>query len=223
MGLGFGIAAAALAGLYLLFAPSGATSASLTAREETMKALGASIARLRPGAKTLVLSNPFAKESGYLDTRSRHERAGIRGLREGLGRGAAVEVAFPEIRPEYFQDPGSVLIPPDSRTPLSFLVRPESVEKLADARPDFGVIVSLIGLPVGVDQLRIWSQEDPRAFALLLPDLRVLGPPEKALEAFERGKLLAVVAEDPATGAPLVVTRENAAETLRNQPRVLGY
>jgi len=187
-----------------------------------MEMLGARIAELRPECKVLVLSNPFTKESGYLDEKSQYERAGLRGLRKGLGGRSTVEVVFPEIRPEFFTNPESVIIPPDSRTPLSFVVRPASVDELADAHPECSVIVSLIGLPVGVDRLKIWNEKDPRCFALLLPDLRLLGSAAKVLEAFKREKLLVAVVVDFQSGDPMIVTRDNVVEVLKRQPRTLG-
>ena len=202
---------------------SGPKNAALAAREQAMERLGACLAKLRPECKVLVLSNPFAKNLGYLDEKSQFERAGLRGLRKGLGGRSPVTVVFPEIRPEYFANPQSVVMSPDSRTPLSFLMRPASVDQLAEAHPECRVIVSLIGLPAEVDQLKIWSEKDPRGFALLLPDLRLLGPPAKTAEAFQRGKLLAVVAEESPSGDPLIVTRDNVGEVLNNQPKALGY
>ena len=134
-----------------------------------------------------------------------------------------MKVVFPEIRPEYFTDPQSVSIPSDSPTPLSFLMEPGSVDRLAEAHPECQVIVSLIGLPAGVGQLKIWNEKDPRCFALLLPDLRLVGPPAKAVEAFQRGKLLAAVVEDGETRDPLIVTRDNVVDVLKRQPKALGY
>jgi len=188
-----------------------------------MEALGASIAKLSPQGQVLVLSNPFTKASGYLNEANQYERAAIRGLRNGLGQHIPVTVVFPEIRAEYFADRQSIILPPDCRTPLSYVVRPDSVEQLAQAHPECRVIVSLIGLPAGVDRLEIWCDKDPRCFALLLPDLRVLGPPAKVVEDFQRGKLLAAVAQDAKSGDPLVVTRENVEAVLERQPKALGY
>jgi hypothetical protein len=218
-----GLAVAAVAALVLLAGASGPKGAALAARQQAMEALGARIVKLRPRCHVLVLSNPFTQESGYLDEKNQYERAGLRGLRKGLGRRASVKVVFPEIRPEYFAHPEAVIIPPDSRTPLSFLMWPASVDQLAESHPECHVIVSLIGLPVGVDQLRIWNGQDSRCFALLLPDLRLLGPPEKAVEAFALGKLLAAVAEDAQSGDPLIITRDNVVEVLQRQPKALGY
>jgi hypothetical protein len=188
-----------------------------------MKVLGERIAKLRPKCKVLVLSNPFAKDAGRFDEKSQFERAGIEGLRDGLGRDSEVTVVFPEIRPEYFSHRELIVVPPDSRTPLSFVIRPEAVDELADAHPECNVIVSLIGLPAGVERLKVWNEKDPRTFALLLPDLRLLGSPEQIAAAFSGGKILAAVFQNSKTGEPLIVTRENAAEILKNDPKIFGY
>jgi hypothetical protein len=188
-----------------------------------MEMLGERVAKLRPRCKVLVLSNPFAKNGGVFDEKSQYEKAGIEGLRNGLGRGAEVTVVFPEIRPEYFTHRETIVIPPDSRTPLSFVIRPEAVNQLADAHPECNVIVSLIGLPVGVQQLKIWNEKDPRSFALLLPDLRLLGPVDEVAAAFRREKILAAVFQDPNSGQPLIVTRENIGELLAKNPKAIGY
>jgi hypothetical protein len=209
--------------IVFLFRSSSPKSAALSAREHLLQTLGAEIAKLRPQARVLLLSNPFAEKAGAFNEKTQFERAGIRGLRKGLGKGSSVTVVFPEIRPEYLTNPESISIPSDSRTPLSFVIQPASIDRLADAHPECNVIVSLIGLPVGVQELNIWSEKDPRAFALLMPDLRVVGPPNETLAAFQRGKLLAAVFEDPASAQPLIVTRTNIATILAERPRTLSY
>lgn len=219
-----GVVAAAAAVLVFLPFRSTPKNAALAARQAAMEKLGASIAKRRPGCKVLVLSNPFTKDSGFLEPKAQFERAGVRGLRDGLGENASVTVVFPEVSAEYRADPQSVFVPPDSRTPLSFLVPPASVEQLADAHPECSIIVSLIGLPAGMDQAKLWNEKDPRCFALLLPDLRVLGSPEQAADAFRRGKILAAVADDTLRpGNHLVITSDNVQEVLQRQPAILGY
>jgi hypothetical protein len=195
----------------------------LAAREQVTEALGICIAKLKPQCQVLVLSNPFGKDAGYLDAKLRYERAAISGLRKGLGRRVPVTVVSPELRPEYFTNRESLFLPPECRTPLSFAIQPASLDRLAEAHPECRVIVSLIGLPSGVDQLKVWNDEDPRCFALLLPDLRVLGPPAKTVEAFQNGKLLAAVDQDAASGAPVIVTRDNVEAIIQRQPKALGY
>ena len=74
-----------------------------------------------------------------------------------------------------------------------------------------------------MDQLKIWNEKERRCFALLSPDLRVLGPPDQAVAAFQRENLLAAVLEDPKSGDPLVVTKDNIVQVLQRQPNALGY
>lgn len=221
MACSFALLAALVIGFFLR--PSTPKSAALSGREHLMEVLGAEIARLRPGAKVLVLSNPFAEKAGAFNEKSQFERAGIRGLQKGLGKKTEVTVVFPEIRPDHLTHPESVVIPPDSRTPLSFLIQPGAIDRLAEAHPDCNVIVSLIGLPVGVSELKIWSEKDSRAFALLMPDLRVIGPPNEILAAFQRGKLLAAVFENPTPTDPLLVTQTNIAPLLAERPKTFGF
>jgi hypothetical protein len=213
-----GLAAAVAVALFaLLFRKSSPQNVALTGREQAMELLGARITELRPKCSVLVLANPLTKNSGKFD------RAGLHGLRLGLGSHSSLSVAFPEIKPEYAASPQSVPVPQDSRTPLSFLIEPASVDELAEAHPHCRVIVSLIGLPVGADKLKVWGEKDPRSFALLYPDLRLLGPPAEAVAAFQRGKLLAAVVDDPTSGKPLIVTKDNIVEVLEQKQKALGY
>ena len=217
----FALLAALLIGF--LLRPASPKSAALSAREHLMEALGAEIGRLRPQARVLVLSNPFAEKAGAFNEKTQFERAAIRGLQKGLGKKAEVTVVFPEIRSEYLTHPESIVIPPDSKTPLSFLIQPGSIDRLAEAHPECNIIVSLIGLPVGVNELKIWSGNDSPSFALLLPDLRVIGPANEILAAFQRGKLLAAVFENPTSAEPLIVSQTNIAALLTERPKIFGF
>jgi hypothetical protein len=218
-----GVVLVLIVAFVVLKSPSSPKNQALADRELVMESLGKTIARLRPKSKALVLSNPFAKNAGYLDETSQYERAGLRGLRKGLGGDITVTLAAPNLRADFLADQSSVAIPPDSRTPLSFMIDPAAVDQLASAHPECQVIVSLIGLPLGVEGLKIWDEKDPHCFAMLLPDMRVLGPPEKTFDGFQRGKLLAAVAQDEKSGDPLIVTRENIQAVLATQPKALGY
>lgn len=203
--------------------PSAPTSQALDERGKAMEMLGAEIAKRRPDANVLVLSNPFTRDAGPFNEINRFERAGLHGLRRGLGGKGTVTSVFPDLRPEFLANPASVVVPPDCRTPLSFLVRPEAVVELAEAHKEARVIVSLIGLPIGIERLKLWDEKDARTFGLLAPDLRLLGTPEEVAAAFQREKLLAVVVTDGPTGAPRLVTRDNFAEVLQQQPGSLGF
>ena len=217
------VAVAALGAILVLRSTSGPKRAALATREQAMEALGTCIAKLGPQCKVLVLCNPFTKAAGYLDDTSRYERSAVRGLRKGLGRHIPLTEVIPEIRPEYFNDRQSLILLPDCRTPLSFAIQPASVDHLAEEHPECSVIVSLIGLPAGVETLKVWSDKDPRCFALLDPDLRVLGPPAAVVEGFRHGKLLAIVTQDADSGNLLIVTRDNVEAVLERQPKALGY
>ena len=46
---------------------------------------------------------------------------------------------------------------------------------------------------------------------------------KRALAAFQRGKVLTAVFEDPRSGNPFIVTRDNIAEVLEKYPQMLGY
>lgn len=203
--------------------PTTPKSAALDAREQLMELLGTRIATLRPKCKVLLLANPFAQKAGHFHESSQFDRAGLRGLQKGLGNDSSITVVIPEIRPEYIENPSSVIIPPDSKTPLSFLIQPASIDRFAEAHPECNVIVSLIGLPLGIDQLKVWNEKDPRSFALLLPDLRVLGPRSAVVAAFQQGKLLAAGIQDQMSGEPVIVTRDNIVQILEQQPQTLGF
>src|SRR5687768_4275155 len=119
-----GVALAVLAGAIFAFLNRPTPqNAALATRQKAMEVLGTQIAKLRPGCKVLVLANPFTKDANYLDEKSQFDRAGIRGLEKGLGSKTPVKVVFPEIRPEFYTDRASLMMPDDSRTPLSFLIR----------------------------------------------------------------------------------------------------
>ncbi len=207
----------------LLLRPSRAVSEALARRAAATELLGREVARAHPGGDVLVLANPFARHASPREATVQFEQAALRGLRRGLGSSITVTVVWPEVPPEIAAHPESVALPPNTRTPLSFLIRPESVDTLAQAHPRARTLVSLIGLPAGVEKLAVWRDDPPRGFALLLPDLRVLGDPARALEAFERGRLLATVVEEPGSGTARLVTRDNAAKVLREQPGWLGF
>ena len=213
---------AAAASLVRIFFPGDPEmGAAVKARHVALQQLGEA---LKPGVGeggVLVLSNPFSKQAGQSKTIRQFELAGIDGLAKGLGPEIKFRVGFPEIKPEYQEHPERAVFPPNTSTPLSFLMDAKSVDALADSHPDCEVIVSLIGLPLGVESLDVWSGR--HRFGLLLPDLRVLGSKSKALEAFESGKIIAAVVDDKSSGAALIVDSNNVKEILAKRPELLGF
>lgn len=216
-----GIAALIFARLY--FKATEETGQALDARQEALQTLGAYLAALENVDCIQVLSNPFTQQSGQAREIHRFENAGIRGLEAGLGETITPRIVFPTIKPEYRDNPQSAVMPPDIKTPLSFLIDPASVDQLAQDAPDCSLFVSLIGLPAGVTQLATWKPDNPARFALLLPDLRVVGTKSRTVAAFKSGKIVAAVINDPDTAEPILVNADNIEQILQQTPNLLGF
>ncbi|MCX6922017.1 MAG: hypothetical protein NT154_02175, partial [Verrucomicrobia bacterium] len=170
--------------------------ASLGHREIAMQFLGEYLAAHYSGKKAVVLSNPFSTQPGSPPEVYQFEKAGLRGLQRGLGKAVAIEqVAYPEIRPAFFRDRSSVPIDPATTTPLSYIVAEDALDKITRQHPQADILVSLIGLPVNVLQTETWKMD--KKFALLLPDLRMLGDQSSIRLAFQSGKLAAIVLNKP--------------------------
>jgi hypothetical protein len=209
---------------------------ALTSREIATRVLSERLAKQFPGAKVLVYGNPFTLKTGQAPEIYAFETASVRGLKQGFGPRTELTVVYPELRPEFLSRPESVTIDPRSKNPLSFLVAPDSFDQLLRANPGVDVVVSLIGLPVGVRQSQLWLDPDRPRLGLLLPDWRIIGPREEIRQAFKSGKIAAAivvrpggVSEDrPVEGKDyevefsrrfVLVTIDNIDELLRSYPR----
>lgn len=174
-------------------------AAPLSQRELAMEHLGRYLAAHCAGKKALVIANPFSQKPGQPRDVYAFEKAALEGLRRGLGNAIKIEtVAFPDLKPGFVEDHSSVFIDPTTTTPLSYVVTDDALDKIAAAHPQAELLVSVIGLPVKVRQTQTWRSS--RKFALLLPDLRVLGDPASARQAMLSGKIAAMVINRP--GAP---------------------
>jgi len=209
---------------------------ALTEREIATRVLAEYLSTRFPGSKALVIANPFSQRPGQSAEISAFDKAGIRGLRTGSKTPDSITVAYPALRPEFDQNPQSVYVDPKTTTPLSFLVAGNAFDALAERNPDSDLIVSLIGLPLNVQNSEVWRSPEKPRFALLLPDWRILGGPETVRQAFKTGKLAAAVVGRP--GAPpedvapegdykaefgrrfLLVTDENIDELLQTNPKL---
>jgi hypothetical protein len=170
-------------------------------RELVFERLGREIAARQPGAKVLVVGNPYAARPGAEASIRTAEEASVRGLRRGLGKGAeSVGVAHPRLRPEAESDPQSVSIPVGASTPLSFLTAMGAWDRLREGNPGATVWVSLIGFPADLADTAAWK--DPRGpkWVMFLPDWRILGSTAAVGAAFSEGRLLMAVMSRP--GAP---------------------
>ena len=209
---------------------------ALTRREVATRVLAEYLAKEFAGRRALVLSNPFTQLPGQTASVLAFEASGIRGLKKGWGEHInLVGVVFPQLKPAAIQDPSSVPIDPQCTTPLSFLTVETAWDDLARSNPSADLFVSLIGLPLNLSNLEVWRQPKP-AFALLLPDLRMIGNGSAIRDALHGGKLAAIVLNRP--GAPpeslpmaadaitefdqrfLLVTPKNVDEIQRAYPQV---
>ncbi|MBI2925095.1 MAG: hypothetical protein HYY24_05250 [Verrucomicrobia bacterium] len=237
--------AAALVGLldaHFHFAQMLRQGKPLEQRELATQFLGAYLAEHYAGKRAIALSNPFTQERGHAKEIYRYEAAGLRGLKQGLAPKVTLEeVVFPEVRSLYRTNPAAVYIDPSTTTPLSYLMADEALDALAQKHRSAGIIVSLIGLPINVLQTQAWRDPAGPKFALLLPDLRVLGdkPAVRAAvvrAAFKSQKIAALILPKP--GAPpedrplgkdlkaefdqrfLLVTAENVEAYLKIYPQL---
>lgn len=208
---------------------------ALTSREIATRVLAEYLSDRFPEAKALVIGNPFSQRSGQDPEVYAFEQASIEGLKKGFGISEKIKVAYPELRPEFFQQPQSVYVDPKTTTPLSYLVAPDSFQSLVRAHPGFDVVISLIGLPIEIQNSELWRAPRPR-LALILPDWRLIGGPGAIRHAVESGKIAAAVINRP--GAPadekpsredyrdefnrrfLLVTKESVDELLRTHPQL---
>ena len=173
----------------------------LNQRELATRILGQYLAEKYSGKKAIVFSNPFSQKPGQSREVYQFEKAGLRGLRRGLEPAVSIEaVVFPEIRPEFLSNPSAVYIDPATTTPLSYVTTETAWDALIQQHPGADLIVSLIGLPVNLRRTETWRRESGKKFALLLPDLRLVGDSAAIRQAIETGKIAALVLNKP--GAP---------------------
>jgi len=227
------VALAIVAGRFLL--RSQPDRHALHAREMAARGLAEYFARTQPGQRALVMSNPFIHRAGTDRKIIETEEAGVRGLRAGFGNKVAIgAVVLAELKPGALEDPRSVPIDPETTTPLSYLVAPDAFDRAARAHPDCELIVSLIGLPADLGRCEVWRAPGAPAFALLLPDLRIVGDTAAVVQAVKSGKLPAFVLRKP--GGPgddlpvgrdfqaefakrfVLVTRENVEQMIQDHP-----
>jgi len=204
---------------------------ALSSRELATRTLAQYLAKTHPPAKVLVVGNPFTLRSGQGAEIYAFEKASVRGLQEGFGGGgAALQVAYPELRPEL-----TTVYVGNTTTPLSYLVAEHAFDRLVEAHPGVELLVSLIGLPVSITEDPLWREPGKPRFALLLPDWRIVGRAEAVRQAIKSGKIEAAVIARPGAVSDetplrpgefqeefdrrfILVTTENIDELLQTYP-----
>ena len=195
-----GVALALGFGAWLYLQP-GPQQQALQTRELATRGLAEYLARTYPGQRALVISNPYTKAKAAAGNMSAYEEAGRRGLRLGFGRQIAVEaVVFPELKPGALENPRAFIVDPQTPTPLSYLMREDAFDKLAQQHPGCRLFVSLIGLPADLSKVAFWPDANAPKLALLLPDLQLVGDTTAVRDAMKSGRLAAFVLNKP--GAP---------------------
>ena len=186
---------------------------ALGARALATRGLAEHLARTFPGQRALVLANSFSREKGMARGTVDMEEAGLRGLRAGFGQRVVLEaVAFPELKPGALENPRALLMDGATTTPLSYLVTDEAFDQLARQHPACELIVSLIGLPAELERVECWRAPGRPWFALLLPDLRIIGDAAAVRSAMQSGKLAAFVCPRPgASDTPVSMGEDFAA------------
>jgi hypothetical protein len=188
------VALAVLGGFWFRSSPG---SNALRAREIATWHLADYLAKTAGVRRPLVVGNPFTQWPNLPQEMQQMETVSQRGLARGFGPQIVPATAFPKLKPGARENPRSIPIDPQTTTPLSYLVAPDAFDELAETHPDCDVMVSLIGLPAALDQVACWRKPGAPAFALLLPDLRMVGNPQAVQAAMQRGKLLALVLPHP--------------------------
>lgn len=187
-------------GLWFFLKPDPRSNA-LQVRALATRGLAEYLAERHSGKRALVFSNPFTRQAGIAKGIVQVEEAGVRGLREGFnGKVALAAVVFPDLKPGALEDPRAQITDAETTTPLSYLVATDGFDRLARQHSDCELFVSLIGLPAELNQCEAWKASVGPRFALLFPDLRVVGDAAAVRAALKSGKLAAFVQRKP--GAP---------------------
>ncbi|MSU61423.1 MAG: hypothetical protein EXS31_03345 [Pedosphaera sp.] len=188
------LAASAIA-LWLFF-NHGSQDESVAVRSVAVRELAEYLARTFPADRVLVLANPFINDPRQPKSIRVMEDAALRALKKALGDSKVV-TAFPQLRPGAQENPQAFIVESETTTPLSFLIAPDAIDTLVKQHPDCKIIVSLIGLPVELNRVSAWSEPTGPKFALLLPDLRMIGNSAAIGAAMKSGKLVAFVLNKP--------------------------
>lgn len=228
------VLAAAVAVIGFRFFKNDPRDNALDAREVATHRLAEYLAQNYSGQRALLISNPFTENDATAKEIVAMEKAGIAGVRKGLGDKVTLEaIAYPELKPEARANPRAVFIDGETTTPLSYLVAPNSFDKLLAKHPNCDLMISLVGLPAALKDTQCWQDQKPK-FALLLPDLRFVGNPAAVKRAVQSGKLVAFVLPKPGvpdSRAPLkgpgdfdqrfiLVTRENIDRVVVDYPQL---
>jgi len=152
--------------------------------------LGKTLAKLKPGAKILLIVNK--EQEGSQST----QKILIEGLKEGLGTSAkSILIKSPQYKkleggPEGAEGPDGMMMP------MMEMLTSETFNKMLAQNKSCNLVISLIGLPMDMGGLKLWSQfeEDPKTtpkLAILNGDITMLYP------AIKSGLIPVAIAPNP--------------------------
>ena len=224
---------------WAVFLRKDAQDNAMDSRELATRVMAEYLAEKYPQHQAVVISNPFTHEGKVAKEIVEMERSGIEGVKEGLGTRATLEaVVYPELKPEAKANPRAVFIDGATSTPLSFLIAEDAFDKIMAKYPQCDILISLVGLPAALNQVKCWTDSEKPRFALLLPDLRFVGDAAAVQRAVKTGKLAAFVLNKP--GAPdsraalkgdlrtefskrfVLVTAQNIDQVVQQYPQMFG-
>lgn len=192
-----------------------------------------------PGARVLVVGNPFAALPGARGELVEADRAAVRGVEKATTAVGAryLGVAVPALSEQARRDPSSVPIPAGATTPIGFMTERGAWDGIRETRREANLWISLIGVPADLATTRAWTDTDGPRWALFSPDPRLIGTRDEIRAALENGRLVAMVFPRP--GAPsealpmgadataefearwLLVTRESFEGTVAAWPQLI--
>ncbi len=190
-------------------------SGALSKRQNLTYVLGTEISKRFPNKNVIILANPFKRHS-----HSDFDLKGITGLKDGLEDSTKVQVVYPKIIEQYKANPGAVPLPIDTKTPLSFMINTLALDDAIGKYQDHSVIVSLIGIPFGVQKTKFWNSNFYK-LVLIEPDFRVLGNLDNAKNAFYTDKIsLVCLHNDQKVN---IIDKSNIINILNNKKYMLGF
>ena len=190
-------------------------SIALGKRHNLTFVLGKEIKKRFPDKNILILANPFKKHS-FSDFDSK----GIEGIKDALSGSTDVQVAYPEIYPQFKNNPGSALLPNDTKTPLSYMVNPASLDNIMQKFPNHTMVVSLIGIPMGIQKTKLWASTK-HSIALIEPDMRIIGNVNLVKKSFATGKISLACVKDSENIQ--IIDGNNISSIFANKKYLLGY
>lgn len=182
---------------------------ALDLRELAMRQLGEALNSSHPDAPALILGNPFTQRPNQPAHVLAFEADAVRGFKQGFA--GKLEMDWPELSAEALSNPGAIALPPQTRTPLSYLCAPKAWDAVLAKHPGAKIVVSLIGVPADLANHEFWQRTQGVSLALLLPDLELIGNLEAIRTAFAQGKIAAVLLNKPSAPPESAAPAEDAA------------